>query len=138
MIRGPQGRVRTGDERSFIEKAQEAYQADPPDWVMALAERADRDGLKATGAAIGYSGAAVSLAINGKYTGDVDKVAEMTRGALLGAEVDCPILGTMDRKTCLDWQDKPRAQTSSLRARMFRACRGCVHFRSKKEDGNAG
>ncbi len=136
MKRGPERRTRAGDERSFLEKARAAYGDDPPDWVLALAERADRDGLKATGAAIGYSGAAVSLAINHKYTGDLGKVAEMTRGALLGAQVECPIVGTMDRKTCLDWQDKPRAQTSSLRARMFRACRGCVHFR-KKEDGHA-
>lgn len=138
MKRGPEsGAGRNADtDRTFAQKAVDAHAGAPPDWIAALAALADRGGLKAAGEAIGYSGGLVSQVIANKYPGDIGKVEQKTRGALLGATVDCPGAGdVMDRKTCLDWQDKPRAATSSLRTRMYHACRACPiskHFQPKE------
>ena len=146
MKRGPQtdtGRARNGDDRSFAQKAAEAHGGAPEDWVIALAKLADQKGLRVAGETIGYSGATVSQAIAGKYPGDIGKVAEKVRGALLGETVVCPPYGLddiIDRKKCLDWQDKPKAATSAFRVRMYRACRQCPNFRNqdKKEDSHGG
>lgn len=143
MRRGPQaGAGRNADtDRTFAQKAADAHQGAPADWIVALAALADRGGLKAAGEAIGYSGGLVSQVIANKYPGDIAKVEAKTRGALLGASVDCPGAGdAMDRKTCLDWQDKPLARTSAYRVRMYHACRACPiskHFQAK-EDGHGG
>ena len=142
MKRGPEtGRGGSADPRSFADKAAEAHGGTAPDWVAALAGLADRGGLKAAAEAIGYSGGLVSQVIANKYPGDIAKVEATTRGALLGATVECPGAGdTMNRKTCLDWQDKPWAATSAFRVRMYRACRACPiskHFQTK-EDGHGG
>ena len=120
------------DLRSFADKARDAW-GDVPDWVSELADLADRERLKGAASAIGYSTTAVSNVINNKYQlGDLDRVEQATRGALMGVVVACPVLGTLSRKTCLDWQKKPFAPSSAYRMRMFRACRGgCPNFRQK-------
>lgn len=134
MNRGPQaGKARNGaTDLTFVEKADEAFGGAAPDWIVALAQLADSSGLDAAGAAIGYSGSAVSTVLRNRYAGDVERVAEKARGALLGAVVICPVIGEMTRDTCLDWQQKPKAATSAYRMRMYHACRNnCPHFRTK-------
>lgn len=133
MNRGPAPGSTPRDERSFVEKATEAYAGSLPDWVLALAEYTDQHRLKGAAAKIGYSTTAVSNVLNNKYAlGDVARVEQAVRGALLGLTVECPVLGELSRTICLQWQAKPRAATSSLRAQMYRACHGgCPHFRSK-------
>jgi hypothetical protein len=106
-----------------------------PDWVRELAGLADRDGLNGAAARIGYSPATTSQVINAKYLGDLAKVEERVRGALMGLSVDCPVVGELSRDQCLDWQKKPYAPTSAHRVRMFHACRaGCPHARIKGGD----
>ncbi len=136
MNRGPAPGTRS-EQRSFVEKAMLAWGEPCPPWVVALAELADSRRLKAAGEAIGYSGSLVSTVLSNAYQGDIDKVRQKVMGALMGETVQCPGLGhTMSRKTCLDWQDKPRASTSSLRSRMYRACRNnCPNFRRGGSDG---
>lgn len=131
MKRGPQAGSAAGNQ-TFIEKAQAIFGLDLPDWIEALAATADARGLAGAGKAIDYSGSLVSSVLSGKYQGDLDRVEQKVRGALLGAEVDCPRLGAMSRSTCLEWQKKPFASTSSLRVEMFQACRaGCPNSRIK-------
>ncbi|WP_425087017.1 transcriptional regulator [Stappia sp.] len=116
----------------MIDKAGNAWAGSPPDWIAELASLADRDGLSGAGKRIGYSPAVVSQVINARYPGDLEKVEERVRGALMGLSVDCPVLGDLSRNQCLDWQKKPYASTSAHRVRMFRACRsGCPHSRVK-------
>ena len=134
MNRGPQiGKARNGaNDRSYIDKATEAFQGQPPDWIVALAGRADLSGLNGAAEAIGYSGALVSTVLRNVYTGDVGRVEQKVRGALLGLTVTCPVLGEMSRDNCLDWQVKPKAATSAVRMRLFHACRNnCPNFRPK-------
>lgn len=131
------------DDRRFVDKCREAFKdhpgsgpgqppGTPPDWVLALAEYCDQPGVALRGAskALGYSTSVISTVVRGKYVGgDMARVEEKVRGLLMGLVVACPELGELNRSTCLDWQKKPRAQTSSLRTRMYRACRRCPHFR---------
>ncbi|WDR00721.1 transcriptional regulator [Devosia sp. J2-20] len=134
MNRGPQtGKARNGaNDRSYMDKATEAFDGNPPEWIVALAARADLTGLDGAAEAIGYSGSLVSTVLRNIYKGDVGRVEEKVRGALLGLTVDCPVIGEMSRHTCLDWQGKPKAATSALRMRMYHACRNnCPHFRPK-------
>lgn len=134
MNRGPRtGKARNGaNDRSFVEKADEAFAGNAPDWIVALAEKADATNLDKAGDAIGYSGSAVSSVLRNVYAGDVGRITEKVRGALMGKVVICPVLGEMSRDTCLDWQRKPKAATSAHRMRMFHACRNnCPNFRPK-------
>lgn len=128
MKRGPKsGGGRNGDSRSFAEKAAQAWDV-VPDWVVCLAACADRDGLRGAEKMVGYSASALSTVLNNRYPGDVARVAEKVRGALMGETVICPVLGEVGRNECLDWQKKPFAATSSIRVAVYRACRaGCPH-----------
>jgi hypothetical protein len=113
---------------TMAEKAAAAFDGAAPDWIAALAELVDREGLRGAGKRIGYSPAALSNVLRARYTGDVARVEEKVRGALLGVTVECPVLGTIGRNECLDWQKKPFAATSSVRVAVYRACRGgCPH-----------
>lgn len=132
-MRGGKG---TGDERSFVEKAREGW-GQVPDWVAALAARADALGLRGAAKVLGRSRSYVSCLISNSYAGDMGRAEELVRGALLGATVECPGVGgqPMKRNTCLEWQAKPFAPTSSQRMKMYRACRGgCPHFLRQKEE----
>lgn len=132
MKRGPQrGAVRA----DFVAKATAAW-GDPPDWVVILAEECSARGQSAVAKAIGYSPATVSYVLANKYAGGIERVAEKVRGALMGAWVTCPILGEIGRDRCLDEQKMPRSAASSIRSKLYRACRsGCPHSRIGKGAG---
>ncbi|MHB2265844.1 transcriptional regulator [Aliihoeflea sp. PC F10.4] len=113
----------------FIEKAEAAW-SPAPEWVRLLAGEADRIGQPATAKLIDYSAATVSQVISNSYGGNLAKVEEMVRGALMGAVVDCPVLGEIGRNRCLIEQDEPFRATSAFRAQLYHACRsGCPHSR---------
>jgi hypothetical protein len=117
------------------DKAANAWGGTAPDWVGELAAMAQTQGLNACASRLGYSPAVISQTIGNKYGGDLSKVEDKVRGALMGATVACPILGEIGRDNCLDWQRKPRAVTNAIRTRVYRACRsGCPH--SKLKGGN--
>lgn len=115
-----------------VEKATAAWGATIPSEVMALAEYADQASASAAADRIGYSAATVSYVLSKRYAGDVGKVFEKIRGALMGEVVECPALGEIRRDQCLDHQRQPFSATSAARARVYRACRsGCPHSRLK-------
>lgn len=132
MNRGPApGTVRR--ERTMVQKAETAW-GQAPDWVVELAGLADREGLRGAEKRVGYSASAISTVINGVYRGDLARVEETVRGALMGHVVDCPVLGEIGRDQCLAWQKKPFAATSSARVAVYRRCRsGCPHSSLKNE-----
>ena len=131
MKRGPSPGIRT--KTDFVAKAKAAYGDDLPDWVEELAIQATNTSAKLAAEKIGYSPSLISHVFANTYTGDVARVAEKVRGALMGATVVCPILGEIGRDVCLDEQKKPRRATSSVRSKLYRACRsGCPHSRIKE------
>lgn len=121
----------------FVGKARAAWGDDMPEWVRVLAEACQRTSQTAVAKRLDYSGSAISLVIGNKYQkGDIRRVEQMVRGTLMGETVPCPALGDITRNICLQWQAKPYAATSSLRASMYRACRdNCPHSRITQTQG---
>lgn len=114
----------------FVGNARTAWGEALPDWVLALAEEANRTSGSDAAKRIGYSGAVVTQVCRANYRGDLDKVEGKVRGALLGAEVECPVLGAIGRDRCFEEQGKKHIGTSALRTKLYRACRcGCPHSR---------
>lgn len=128
MKRGPRSGQKTNVD--FVAIARAAWGAALPDWVLALAEEATATSGTLAAERIGYSPAVVTHVIRNHYTGDMERVAGKVRGALMGATVICPVLGEIRRDRCLDEQRKPFAGTSSIRSRLYHACRaGCPNSR---------
>ncbi len=131
MNRGPSRATNSVDH---VARAKAAW--DPaPEWVIVLAEACCLTSQSKVGSRIKYSPATVSQILSNTYRGDIRRVEEMVRGALMSETVECPQLGEMSRARCLDWQKKPFAPSSSHRVAMYRACRNnCPHSRIKGGD----
>lgn len=115
----------------FVEKARTGW-GDPPDWVVALAQACQRERQTAVAGKLGVSGSMLSGILARTYPGHYDRVEQLVRGIYMGEQVDCPVLGEIGRARCLEEQSRPFAATSSVRARLYRACRGgCSHSRLK-------
>ena len=127
--------VTATETRDFVAEARRAWGDGMPDWVRELAAEATRSTVTAAAARLGRSVGLVSNVIHGKYRGDLAGVEGLVRGALMGAVVDCPVLDKIPRDRCLHEQKMPRAATSPLRTRLYRACRaGCPHSRIRGAD----
>lgn len=127
---------RTGrDMRTMGDKAADGW-GEAPDWVAELARLADAEGLAKAGARIGYSASVVSQVINNRYAkGDLGRVEESVRGALMGLTVDCPVLGEIGRDHCLHEQKQDFRATSRHRADLWHACRnGCPNSKLTRDD----
>lgn len=117
-------------KRDPLDVAKAAWGDEMPAWVEALAREASQTTSAAAADRIGYSGAVVSSVLANKYKGRLDNVEARVRGALMGETVNCPVLGDITRDRCLDEQKCGFSTSSSVRARIYRACRaGCQNSR---------
>lgn len=122
----------------FLAKARAAWGKALPDWVETLALEANRTTSAKTAKRIGYSGAVLSHVFAKNYPGDIARVEAKARGALMSATVICPVVGEIGLDRCLDEQKMENTGASSIRARLFRACRGgCPHSRIATEGDDA-
>jgi hypothetical protein len=129
-MRESKPRIGKKSQTDFVAKARAAWGDALPDWVLALAEEVNATMGRTAAKRIGLSPALVSYVISNNYPGDMERVEQKVRGALMGLVVACPVLGEIGRDRCLDEQKKNFAGTSSIRARLFKACRGgCPHSR---------
>ena len=122
----------------ILAKAKAAWGDALPDWVETLALEANRTTSAKAAQRIGYSGAVLSHVFANNYSGDIGRVEAKVRGALMSATVDCPAVGEIGLDRCLNEQKMTNTGASSIRARIFRACRGigqpkCPHSRIKEE-----
>ena len=132
MNRGPRKGTRSATD--FVAKAVAAWGDAMPDWVGALAAEANRTSSQEAAVRIGYSPAVVSQILSNAYPGDVDRVAQKVRGALLGHRVICPVLGEIGKDICIEQQGKPFSSSSSMRVRLYHACKTCPNRRSAEPD----
>lgn len=117
-----------------IDKARAAWNGEIPDWIVILAEACDRESQSAIARKVGYSPSAISQVLSNTYqNGDIARVEQAVRGALMSETVDCPVMGEMPHNTCIQWQRKPFATTNSHRIRMHQACRSGCKFSHLKE-----
>lgn len=118
----------------FLAKAEASWGTAMPLWVGELARQAMRTTQAATAKKIGYSSAVLSHVFANNYPGDMTAVETKVRGALMGETVICPIVGEIGRDRCINEQAMPNTGASSIRSKLFRACRnGCPHSRLKQE-----
>lgn len=127
MNRGPVAGRSSGTD--YVAKVQDAW-GEVPDFVMELALEASKTTQSAIAKRIGYSAPVVSDVFANKYRGDMVRLEQKVRGVLMGATVICPILGEIGRDRCLDEQRVPFSASSSIRSKLYRACRnGCPNAR---------
>ncbi|HYW03585.1 MAG TPA: XRE family transcriptional regulator [Gammaproteobacteria bacterium] len=111
-----------------------AEQAAEPLWVGRLRSECIRRSQARVARDLGYSAAVINQALKGTYRGDLTRLREVVEGRLMGATVDCPVLGDMPRDVCLDNQRRPFAATNPTRVQLYHACRsGCPHSRLQEE-----
>lgn len=104
------------------------------DWIDALRAEAARTSQGAAAGRLGYSPAVVNQVLKGTYKGDLKSVEEAVRGAIMGAKVDCPVIGDIPRNRCIDHQRRSSsfAATNPLRVQLHRACPTCAYRRDRK------
>lgn len=118
------------------EKVRTAWGDPPPEWVVALAEACNSETQTAVGKRIGYAGSTVSQLLSNSYPGDVGRIEQIVRGALMSETVQCPILQSIGRDVCLGWQRRPFSTSSGNAVRMYQACRSnCPHSRIPRQEG---
>ena len=102
------------------------------DWIEVLRGEVNRTSQRQVAKRLGVSAAVVSLVLSGQYPASTESLEQRVRGELMSECVECPVLGEIDRRWCLDWQSKPFAATNPVRVKVYRACRGgCEHSRLK-------
>ncbi len=106
-----------------------------PSWISQLRQTAAQVGQPKTAELIGYSTAVVCSVLKGSYKGDWTRVEERVKGALMGAEVECPVLGALARDRCLDNQRAPFAATNPTRVQLWHSCKTCSHNLGTKPTG---
>ncbi|MEJ1384849.1 MAG: XRE family transcriptional regulator [Candidatus Sedimenticola sp. (ex Thyasira tokunagai)] len=104
------------------------------DWIKALRQEAARTSQSAAATRIGYSPAVVNTVLKGTYKGDLISVEEAVRGAIMGATIDCPVIGEIPRNRCIDHQRRSGnfAATNPLRVQLHRHCPACPNRRDRK------
>ncbi|MEJ1402534.1 MAG: XRE family transcriptional regulator [Candidatus Sedimenticola sp. (ex Thyasira tokunagai)] len=108
------------------------------DWIKALRQEAARTSQLAAATLIGYSPSVVNQVLKGTYGGenggDLKAVEESVRGAIMGATIDCPVIGEIPRNRCIDHQRRSGsfAATNPLRVQLHRHCPTCPNRRDRK------
>jgi transcriptional regulator with XRE-family HTH domain len=74
---------------------------------------------------LGYSDAAVSNIIRGKYGADLGGFLARVEEIFGTTTVNCPILGEISLRKCAEIKRRPFAATNPLRVQLYRACRQC-------------
>ena len=103
--------------------------AHPPAWVVALAEACDLSSQGRIAVRLGVSATVVNQALQNVYAGRLDRVEQRVRGELMRETVQCPVLGEITKRECLDHQSRPYEATNPMRVRLFQACPRCPNRR---------
>lgn len=112
-----------------VQTVLEAWGAEPPAWVLILAEACDNASQGRVAADLNVSATQVNQVLKNAYKGRLDRIEARVRGELMKETVSCPILGELSKRECLDHQSRGYEATNSTRVRLFQACRKCVHRR---------
>ncbi|MEQ8346189.1 MAG: hypothetical protein RIB84_22400 [Sneathiellaceae bacterium] len=120
-----------------MERATKGWGDDMPDWVQVLAEKCDASSQAAAAKRMRCSAGVVSQVLSNSYPASLAGIEERTRAAFMSADVECPVLGTLDRARCLHEQRQKYSSANRTRVQLYRACRsGCPHSNhNAKGDG---
>lgn len=112
---------------SAVSTAREAWGADVPDWIIALAKECDRTSQNQTAKRIGRSASFVSTLLRKRYSAGLEGAEEVVRGALMSENIVCPVLGAIGRHVCLKWRRRAGSfeNVNAQHVMMYRACNRC-------------
>lgn len=119
---------------SAMEKAQEAWGPEMPDWIVALATACDRTSQNRAARAIERSASLVSHVLARSYKGDMRAVEDLVRGVFMKGTVECPVFGDLALQECRKWRGRARKfqNVNSQYVQMYRACNRCpVHTQTE-------
>lgn len=113
-----------------LKKAMAAWGAALPDWVRALAERADETSQSIVAREVGYSTTAISTIIGNTYAArDTSAFEEAVRASVMREAIICPVFGETSLAQCVEWRQhasRPPRTISSLHVQMRVACKACL------------
>ena len=121
---------------SAMERARAAWGDALPDWVAELAAACDASSQNRVARSIGYSASVISQVLARSYRGSLATVEQKVRGALMQETIECPVMGEISKARCIDNQRlaaRGVIATSSMRSRLYHACRRCPHARINRE-----
>ena len=113
--------------KSNLDKVRAAWGVAAPEWVIVLAEACDgkNSGQNAIAAKLGVSGSMVNQVLANAYAGRLDKIEQKVRGELMGQTYQCPVLGEITMRKCVDSQSRAYSATNALRVELRHACPVC-------------
>lgn len=113
--------------RPNVNRVARLWGANAPDWIRALAAECDRSSQGECAARLGISPAVVNQVLGHSYKGRLDRVEQRVRGELMRETCDCPVLGEISRRDCLDHQVRAKTfrPTNPMRVRLYAACPAC-------------
>ncbi|MFZ2868999.1 transcriptional regulator [Zavarzinia sp.] len=115
------------NRRTYVDEARAAWGGAPEAWIVALAECADRDGVKAVAVATDYSATTVYEVIRAQYKGSLANVEAAVRAALMRDFVACPVLGQISGAACLQAQGRKARPVNSTQVKLARRCPACAY-----------
>lgn len=102
-------------------------------WIDVLREESQKPGKSQAKVAkeLKVSPATISLILKESYTGDVDRIETLVRGKFMKETVMCPIMAAISKDRCLEEQSKPFSAHNPMRAKLYKACKNCIHNKNK-------
>lgn len=104
-------------------------------WLDLLRNAVSGASLRKVGERIGYSPAVVSTVLAGTYKGNLQAVQKAVEGALMGAVVDCPVIGELELQRCVEHQRATFRSTNPTAVQLHRTCPTCQHNLSTGKAG---
>jgi DNA-binding transcriptional regulator YdaS (Cro superfamily) len=98
-------------------------------WLDTLRTVCAAEGQKTVAQRLGFSPTTISQVLSDTYNADTKRVQAAVEGALMGARVDCPVIGDIPRQACIAHQRRKGrfAATNPARVALAKACKRCEH-----------
>lgn len=104
------------------------------DWKDVMRTACEQSSQAKIAKRIGVSAGLVNQVLMGSYKHPTRNLEERVKGELMGHCVECPLLGEINRRACIDLQARPLDVTNPTRVAIYRACRdGCPHALTDEE-----
>lgn len=100
------------------------------EWLKLLKQAVAEAGSQAVVAReLGYSPAVINQALQGKYPGDIERLAAKVVEVYGNERVECPILGNISLAACAKNQKQPFSTANPLVVDLWATCPHCSNYR---------
>lgn len=113
------------NEKTNREIAVDRWGGAAPEWVLVLADMCDAKSQAVVARSLGVSATMINQALRNSYAGRLDKLEQRVRGTFMNESLNCPVLGEITKRRCIDEQTRPFAPSNCLRIELRHACPRC-------------